>query len=534
MNRMILTTISILAAALLGMGCSDKDNPVLTDRNLDETATYFASSDDKKSDTFYKPAVGYVADPMPFFDPVAGDYKIMYLQDYHPNHVSRYHPLWAVSTKDAASYVSLGELVSCGGEKEQDAAIGTGCVVYNSNDKLYYTFYTGNKYKPTAEECGQVVMYATSPDFKTWTKNMEFFLKGPEAGYSASDFRDPHVFTGDDGRFHMLVSTKKDGKGVLAEYVSDDMKTWNHVGVFMTMMWDRFYECPDLFKMGDWWYLVYSEMHNALRKVQYFKGKTLDELKACTANDAGLWPDYREGFLDGRGFYAGKTASDGTDRYIWGWNAYRPGSVNTEAYDWGGNLVAHKLVQNTDGTLCCVPVPAVAEKFAGKSVKVEMKASSETGVTFDNSSAEGASCTLAEGTYALFNRRGTYNCITFKVKTSSDTDKFGMSFVRGTDSQNWYSFICQYEDWAGKRKVNFENEGEGGKGFIDGSDSVLFPDPENNEFNVTIYTDNSVVTIYINNELAYTTRVYGLAKNPWSINCYAGNIEVVDLKVAEY
>ena len=50
MNRMILTNISILAAALLGMGCSDKDNPVLTDRNLDETATYFASSDDKKSD----------------------------------------------------------------------------------------------------------------------------------------------------------------------------------------------------------------------------------------------------------------------------------------------------------------------------------------------------------------------------------------------------------------------------------------------------------------------------------------------------
>ena len=114
----------------------------------------------------------------------------------------------------------------------------------------------------------------------------------------------------------------------------------------------------------------------------------------------------------------------------------------------------------------------------------------------DNSSADGASCTLTEGTYALFNRLGTYNCISFTVKTSSDTDKFGMSFVRGTDSKNWYSFICQYEDWAGKRKVNFENEGEGGKGFIDGSDSVLFPDPEDNEFEVTVYTDNSVVTVY--------------------------------------
>ena len=59
----------------------------------------------------------------------------------------------------------------------------------------------------------------------------------------------------------------------------------------MTMMWDRFYECPDVFKMGDWWYLVYSEQASFMRKVQYFKGRTLEELKATTANDAGIWPD---------------------------------------------------------------------------------------------------------------------------------------------------------------------------------------------------------------------------------------------------
>ena len=47
----------------------------------------------------------------------------------------------------------------------------------------------------------------------------------------------------------MLVSTTKSGKGVLAEYTSTDMKTWEHAGVFMTMMWDRFYECPDVFKI---------------------------------------------------------------------------------------------------------------------------------------------------------------------------------------------------------------------------------------------------------------------------------------------
>ena len=38
----------------------------------------------------------------------------------------RYHPIFGVATKDGATYESLGELISCGGRDEQDAAIGTG------------------------------------------------------------------------------------------------------------------------------------------------------------------------------------------------------------------------------------------------------------------------------------------------------------------------------------------------------------------------------------------------------------------------
>ena len=113
--------------------------------------------------------------------------------------------------------------------------------------------------------------------------------------------------------------------------------------------------------------LVYSEKHASIRRVQYFKGKTLDELKACTAGDAGIWPDSHEGYLDSRGFYAGKTATDGTDRYMWGWCPNRPGNNNTDVGaapaepSWGGNLVAHKVMQNADGTLVLVPVNAIAE-----------------------------------------------------------------------------------------------------------------------------------------------------------------------------
>lgn len=108
---------SLTLAALLAsfVGCSDNNDPVLTQKDWDGTATYFKSTDAKSFDTYYKPYAGYVGDPMPFYDPVAKDFKIMYLQEFRPNQAGTYHPIWALSTKDAGNYIALGELISCGG-----------------------------------------------------------------------------------------------------------------------------------------------------------------------------------------------------------------------------------------------------------------------------------------------------------------------------------------------------------------------------------------------------------------------------------
>ena len=57
-------------------------------------------------------------------------------------------------------------------------------------------------------------MVATSPDFKTWTKNRIFYLKGDTYGYDKNDFRDPFLFQTEDGVYHMLIATRKNGKGI--------------------------------------------------------------------------------------------------------------------------------------------------------------------------------------------------------------------------------------------------------------------------------------------------------------------------------
>lgn len=510
MNHKMIYPATLIAASLLTLAsCSDDDNPVITDRNLDQTDTYFQSTDQHKQDLYYKPYVGYVGDPMPFYDPVAGDFKIMYLQDYRPNQAVTYHPIWAVSTTDATSYTSLGELIPCGSATELDAAIGTGSTIYH--DGTYYTFYTAHSPNPASTGgINEAVMMASSNDFIHWEKDRKLLITGGDT-YSNTDFRDPFVFKGDDNRFHMLVSTRQNGKGVLAEFTSDNLHDWTSTGVFMTMMWDRFYECPDLFKMGDWWYLIYSEQHDAIRKVQYFKGHTIDELKACTANDAGIWPDNHEGFLDSRGFYAGKTACDGTDRYIWGWCATKSGSNNIGTADWGGNLVAHKLIQHADGTLTLGEVPGIAPHFPTATTIADFELSGDG--------------------HRSLPRLGVENRMSFTVTTSSAWDKFGFSLVRGSDSEMFYSIIVNPEG-ENRRKINFEEEG--GSGFIADTDGYLFDTPADGVYHITAVTDNSVVTVYINECAAFTTRVYGTAKNCWSINSYDNaNIKITDLSISK-
>ena len=84
------------------------------------------------------------------------------------------------------------------------------------------------------------------------------------------------------------------------------------------------------------------------------------------------------------------------------------------------------------------------------------------------------------------------------------------------------------------RKVNFEEQGEEGKGFIEGIDGYVFARPEDNVYNIDIFTDNSVVVMYINDVCSYTQRIYGIQKNCWSINSYGGTITISDLSVSQY
>ena len=119
------------------------------------------------------------------------------------------------------------------------------------------------------------------------------------------------------------------------------------------------------------------------------------------------------------------------------------------------------------------------------------------------------------------------------VTTSNNWDKFGISFVRGSDSEKYYTVVVNPED-ENRRKVNFEQEGAKGIGFVEGIDGYVFERPTDNVYNIDIYTDNSVMVMYINDIVCYTQRIYGIQKNCWSVNNYGGSVTVSDVKVSQY
>ena len=489
------TIMNILSACFVCCGmsaamtsCSEDTYGPDPSKDWAGTATVFTPTDDAGFNTYYMPAIGRCGDPMPFFDQKVGEFKVLYLQEYD-NNGACYHPFWGIATKDCANYTSLGEVLPTGtSTSEQDAALGTGCAVYNESDQLYYIYYTGHN--PLCKN-REVVMRATSADFKTWTKDYIWTLKGTDFGYDA-------------------------------------------VGSF-PMIWDRMLECADIFKMGNWWYMVYSEAYKTSwsRKVKYMMAPSLEALKACFNDPGANWPkDGHEGVLDTRAFYAAKTASNGTDRYIWGWCPYRIGAdiheknTNVGAGDgnepaWSGALVCHKVIQHADGTLTLGAVPAMAAKY-NKEASVSVMASNG----YSNGSLTG------DDAYVLYNRLGTCNHISFTVKTSNNWDKFGVSFVRGTDSKKYYTMVVNPET-ENNRKINFEQEGVEGKGFIEAVDGYWFERPADNTYNIDIYTDNSVLVMYVNGNVCYTQRIYGIQKNCWSINNYGGSVTISDVKVSQ-
>ncbi|HOU11567.1 MAG TPA: glycoside hydrolase family 32 protein [Anaerolineae bacterium] len=305
----------------------------------------------------YRPADGVAADFIPFY--WEGDYHLFYLKDYRDaERCGEGTPWFHLVTRDFVAFEEWGEALPRGPAGSQDVWVFTGSVI--EREGVFHIFYTGhNGHFQGAGKPVQAVMHAASPDLRTWTKDPNFMFFAPtDRGHEPDDWRDPFVFwNAEAGEYWMLLAARKTigpsrHRGLIALAASPDLATWEVRAPFWAPNLYFTHECPDLFRIGAWWYLVYSTFTE--RSVTHYR---------MSRSLAGPWLAPANDTFDGRAYYAAKTAGDGDRRFVFGWLPTRSGERDDGAWNWGGALVVHEIVQAADGTLTVRAPQPVLDAF---------------------------------------------------------------------------------------------------------------------------------------------------------------------------
>ena len=306
---------------------------------------------------FFKPRPGVVGDCIPFFS--NGRYHVFYLRDNRDNDSYDVGSAWEhISTTDFVHFEDHGVALPKGSIAEQDHTVATGCA-YTDDQGKHHIFYTGiNPYFRNEAHREQALLHATSDDLNHWTKLRDEVVYADESIYERHDWRDPFVFKHPQtGRYMMILAARRsDGpkykRGCTGLLTSDDLTHWTVEKPFYAPGRYHGHECPDWFKMGDHYYLVFSE-YTTRTTTRYVLSESPD----------GPWVAPDENQFDNRAFYAAKSASDGSRRFLFGWNPSKVGDVDNGEWQWGGCLTVHEIIQRADGTLSVRMPPEVDSAF---------------------------------------------------------------------------------------------------------------------------------------------------------------------------
>ncbi len=494
----------------LFMSCSN-DGETYSQTPIDtgnQTAIYPISPSQwmGESNPYY--TAGYVGDVMPYFD--NGKFNLFFLHDAKTKPAGEgFHDIHSFETSNFTEFDYNGRMIPYGATDEPDFGVGTGSVVKAGS--TYYFYYTGHNGIPSFLQNNprESVLCATSTDLKNWTKVEDFKLTAP-VGYYDYDFRDPHVFYNDeDGKYWMLMSTQTnpERKAVVALFTTDDLASNNwevQSPVYTTTSEENYLmlECADMFKMGNYWYLIFSENWSSYKGTRY----------RMATSPYGPWTTPEVDRFDGEYLYAAKTAANGSTRYLFGWTARKAPETNTGNKEWAGNMVIHELVQNTNGTLSVKQPESVSSLF-NNSILLE-EDSSVGNVTRGNSllALDGLT-SKAMVTYAELNKSSQ---ITFTFSMQSNGDS-GILFNYVSETNTAFKIAFESDN----KRIAAYNVIGGNNQYVN---QIPFQFVEGEEYHFSITINEDVCVVYINNQLAFSNRLYGTIGKKWGIYADTGKV----------
>ena len=195
----------------------------------------------------------FVGDCMPYTK--NGEYHVLYLKDRH-HHCSKWglgaHQWEHISTGDFKTWNIHPMAVPITDSTEGSICTGS-WIKDGDKEYLYYTVRMGR-------EIPAPIRRSVSSDGYHFEKDKNFGFTVSDKYHGAS-VRDPKVIKGEDGMFHMFLTTSliSENKGCLAHYASKDMEKWEDFGepIYIAPSKDQ-PECPDYFSYNGRYYLIFS------------------------------------------------------------------------------------------------------------------------------------------------------------------------------------------------------------------------------------------------------------------------------------
>jgi beta-fructofuranosidase len=231
----------------------------------------------------------------------------------------------------------------------------SGCTILDAKG-IPMIFYTKVTYPEPQDESPflwpliaheQWVAIPEDGDLKLWQKhpaNPIMTLENHGGPDFEPNWRDPFIFQ-EKGRTFMLLGANIDGRATVPIYEAKDnsLLKWEYKGILYEEPVNNtfFFECPNFFKLGDKWYLIYS----AHKPVAYYSGNfDIDNFKFI--------PN-KKGFIDySSNFYASNIMKDKDRLLLYGWI-----KDFKENMGWSGSIILPRTISSdNNGNLITFPV----------------------------------------------------------------------------------------------------------------------------------------------------------------------------------
>ena len=476
---------------------------------------------------FYKPKDGWVGDTIPFAHD--GKFYIYYLHDERKGNTQDeygYRTSWnLLITEDGVNVKDCKVVLPVGEYDDADYACYTGSVI-EGNDGNFHMFYTAqNNYNPKYHRDGkplQYVAHAISTDLINWEKLPELTFGADERIYEPFDWRDPFVFYNEEEKcFDMLLAARLRGAsekngGCVGLCRSYDLLHWEAKEPFYNPESYMTHECPDLFKLGNKWYLVYSTFSEKF--VTHYRMS--DKL-------SGPWTSPIEDTFDGRAFYAAKTAKVGDKRMAFAWVPTKRGESDFGQYEWGGNFIAHEINQTNDNKLTVKPAEGLINMFKNGTENEKINK-----VEIEN--YEG------EKSYVIDGMKDTC-MIEAVIEFSEGVRSFGIGLRQDSALANGY--YLRFEPFYNRivadmwpRRIRGVNQW-----YVDGDKPFMvelerpfdYKSLKDNKVHIRVVADGSIICLYVNDITALTMRAYNLNRTNWGFFVKDGSIRVSDIHMYE-